>query len=111
MDKVGAFPNVAVDRIALSTVINGVNKTVEIQAAFELVIEKYKTANREAQPIKGAEYVEWMYSKLNSMYLRGYAPTAYFGYHNNCETIHDALEVPEIKADVVANERIGYGND
>ena len=25
-----------------------------------------------------------------------------FGYHNNCETIHDALEVPEIKADVVA---------
>lgn len=32
----------------------------------------------------------------------GHAATAYFGYHNNCETIHDALEVPEIKADVVA---------
>lgn len=41
LDKVGAFPNVAVDRIALSTVINGV-RVPQIQAAFELVIEKDK---------------------------------------------------------------------
>ena len=104
LDKVGAFPNVAVDRIALSTVINGV-RVPQIQAAFELVIEKDKMVNPEAQPIKGAEYVENL-----GMYLErklyvfncGHAATAYFGYHNNCETIHDALEVPEIKADVVA---------
>ena len=57
LDKVGAFPNVAVDRIALSTVINGV-RVPQIQAAFELVIEKDKMVNPEAQPIKGAEYVE-----------------------------------------------------
>lgn len=104
LDKVGAFPNVAVDRIALSTVINGV-RVPQIQAAFELVIEKDKMVNPEAQPIKGAEYVENL-----GMYLErklyvfncGHAATAYFGYHNNCETIHDALEVPEIKVDVVA---------
>ena len=94
LDKVGAFPNVAVDRIALSTVINGV-RVPQIQAAFELVIEKDKMVNPEAQPIKGAEYVENL-----GMYLErklyvfncGHAATAYFGYHNNCETIHDALE-------------------
>lgn len=104
LDKVGAFPNVAVDRIALSTVINGV-RVPQIQAAFELVIEKDKMVNPKSQPIKGAEYAENL-----GMYLErklyvfncGHAATAYLGYYNKCETIHDALEVAEIKADVVA---------
>lgn len=104
VNKIGAFPNVAVDRIALSTVINGI-RVPKIQAAFELVIEKDKMVNPKSQPIKGAEYVENL-----GMYLErklyvfncGHAATAYLGYYNKCETIHDALEVAEIKADVVA---------
>lgn len=104
LDKIGAFPNVAVDRIALSTEIDGV-RVPQIQAAFELVIEKDKMVDPEAQPIKGAEYVENL-----GMYLErklyvfncGHATTAYLGYHNHCETIYDSLENAAIKADVVA---------
>lgn len=104
LDAIGAFPNVAVDRIALSTTIDGV-RVPQIQAAFELVIEKDKLVDPASQPIKGAEYVENL-----GMYLErklyvfncGHAATAYLGYHNGCPTIHDALEVPAIKADVVA---------
>ncbi|HJF84142.1 MAG TPA: mannitol dehydrogenase, partial [Megamonas hypermegale] len=104
LDKIGAFPNVAVDRIALSTTVNGV-RIPQIQSTFELVIEKDKMVDPAAQPIKGAEYVENL-----GMYLErklyvfncGHAATAYFGYHNGKETIFDALEVPEIKADVIA---------
>lgn len=104
LNKIGAFPNVAVDRIALSTIINGI-RVPKIQAAFELVIEKDKMVDPKSQPIKGAEYVENL-----GMYLErklyvfncGHAATAYLGYYNKCETIHDALEIAEIKADVVA---------
>ncbi len=104
LDAIGAFPNVAVDRIALSTEIDGV-RVPQIQAAFELVIEKDKMVDPTLEPIKGAEYVENL-----GMYLErklyvfncGHATTAYLGYHNHCATIHDALQVPEIKADVVA---------
>ena len=104
LNRIGAFPNVAVDRIALSTEVNGV-RVPQIQLAFELVIEKDKMVDPQSEPIKGAEYVENL-----GMYLErklyvfncGHATTAYLGYHNNCATIHDALEVSEIKADVVA---------
>ncbi len=107
LDAIGAFPNVAVDRIALSTEINGV-RVPQIQSTFELVIEKDKMVDPAAQPIKGAEYVENL-----GMYLErklyvfncGHATTAYLGYHNNCATIHDALEVAEIKNDVIATMR------
>lgn len=102
LDQIGAFPNVAVDRIALSTEINGV-RVPQIQSTFELVIEKDKMVDPTSEPIKGAEYVENL-----GMYLErklyvfncGHATTAYLGYFNNCPTIYDALEVPEIKADV-----------
>ncbi len=104
LDEIGAFPNVAVDRIALCKVVDGV-KIPQIQSTFELVIEKDKMVDPTAQPIKGAEYVENL-----GMYLErklyvfncGHAATAYFGYYNNRATIFDALEVPEIKADVIA---------
>ena len=104
LNRIGAFPNVAVDRIALSTEVNGV-RVPQIQLAFELVIEKDKMVDPQSEPIKGAEFVENL-----GMYLErklyvfncGHATTAYLGYHNNCATIHDALEVSEIKADVVA---------
>ena len=104
LDKVGAFPNVAVDRIALSTVINGV-RVPQIQAAFELVIEKDKMVNPESQPIKGAEYVENL-----GMYLERklYVLTAVMLQLHILVIIiivkqfMMSLEVPEIKADVVA---------
>lgn len=98
-----AFPNVAVDRIALSSERDGV-RVPEIEESFELVIEKNKLTDPAAEPIKGAEYAEDL-----GMYLErklyvfncGHAAAAYLGYLNGCKTIQEALGVPEIKADVV----------
>lgn len=104
LDEIAAFPNVAVDRIALSTVIDGV-RVPQIQSTFELVIEKDKMVDPTSEPIKGAEYVENL-----GMYLErklyvfncGHATTAYLGYLNGCPTIFDTLAKPELKEAVKA---------
>ena len=97
LDEVAAFPNVAVDRIALAREEDGI-KVPEIQKTFELIIEKNKLAHG-AETIKGAEYVE----DLN-MYLErklyvfncGHAATAYLGYNRGCKTIFDSLKHKDI---------------
>lgn len=103
LDASAAFPNVAVDRIALSSERDGV-RVPEIEESFELVIEKNKLTNPSVEPIKGAEYAENL-----GMYLErklyvfncGHAAAAYLGYLNGRKTIQEALSDADIKADVV----------
>lgn len=107
LDAIGCFPNVAVDRIALSTEQDGI-RIPQIETSFELVIEKNKLNDPASQPIKGAEYAENL-----GMYLErklyvfncGHAATAYLGYHKNLPTIFDALNDKEIYANVIAAMR------
>lgn len=107
LDAIGCFPNVAVDRIALSTEQDGI-RIPQIETSFELVIEKNKLNDPASQPIKGAEYAENL-----GMYLErklyvfncGHAATAYLGYHKNLPTIFDALNDKEIYTNVIAAMR------
>ncbi len=104
LDASAAFPNVAVDRIALSSERDGV-RVPDVEQSFELDIEKNKLVDPSSEPIRGAEYVENL-----DMYLErklyvfncGHASTAYLGYLNGKRTIQEALAVPEIHDDVVA---------
>lgn len=107
LNAIGCFPNVAVDRIALSTEQDGI-RIPQIETSFELVIEKNKLNDPASQPIKGAEYAENL-----GMYLErklyvfncGHAATAYLGYHKNLPTIFDALNDKEIYDAVIAAMR------
>ncbi|WP_196595365.1 mannitol-1-phosphate 5-dehydrogenase [Pectinatus frisingensis] len=104
LDSIGCFPNVAVDRIALSTEQDSI-RIPQIETSFELVIEKNKLKDPSSQPIKGAEYADNL-----SMYLErklyvfncGHATAAYLGYYHKLPTIYDALNNKEIHTDVLA---------
>lgn len=103
LDAIGCFPNVAVDRIALSTEQNGI-RIPQIESSFELVIEKNKLKDPSSQPIAGAEYAENL-----GMYLErklyvfncGHAAAAYLGYTKKLPTIYDALNDKAIYTAVV----------
>lgn len=107
LDSIGCFPNVAVDRIALSTEQDGI-RIPQIETSFELVIEKNKLKDPASEPIKDAEYAENL-----GMYLErklyvfncGHAATAYLGYHKNLPTIYDVLNDKAIYDDVVSTMR------
>ncbi|MDQ0204856.1 mannitol-1-phosphate 5-dehydrogenase [Pectinatus haikarae] len=107
LDSIGCFPNVAVDRIALSTEQDGI-RIPQIEISFELVIEKNKLKDPSSQPIKGAEYADNL-----GMYLErklyvfncGHATAAYLGYAKKLPTIYDALNDKAIYASVVAAMR------
>jgi mannitol-1-phosphate 5-dehydrogenase len=103
LEKSASFPNVAVDRIALSRTVDGV-RVPEIEQSFELVIEKNKLTDPASEPIKGAEYAENL-----GMYLErklyvfncGHASAAYLGYLNGKKTIQEALSDKAIYDEVV----------
>nr|WP_269140297.1 hypothetical protein [Pectinatus sottacetonis] len=107
LDSIGCFPNVAVDRIALSTEQDGI-RIPQIETSFELVIEKNKLKDPASQPIKGAEYAENL-----GMYLErklyvfncGHATAAYLGYYKKLPTIYDALNDKDIYASVINTMR------
>lgn len=107
LDTIGCFPNVAVDRIALSTTQDGI-RIPQIQKSFELVIEKNKLKDPSSQPIKGAEYAANL-----GMYLErklyvfncGHATAAYLGYMKKLPTIYDALSDKSIYQAVVGTMR------
>lgn len=107
LDQIGCFPNVSVDRIALSSIRDGV-RVPEIDVSFELVIEKNKLVDPASQPIKGAEYAENL-----GMYLErklyvfncGHATAAYLGYLNGYKTIDETLNDAVIHAQVEATMR------
>lgn len=104
LKMVAAFPNVAVDRMALDGVHSG--KTgIEVSDAFELAVERQKLPHPDQQPITGAEYVDDL-----SMFLQrkiymincGHALSGYYGQRKGYETVQDALRDPEIQAEVRA---------
>lgn len=103
MDQIGCFANVSVDRIALQGIRDGVN-VPEIDAAFELVIEKNKLVDPAAEPIKGADYVDNLDMYLErKLYMvnSGHAAAAYLGFIYGCDTVQTALKNPMIFAEVV----------
>lgn len=107
LDAIGCFPNVAVDRIALSTEQDGI-RIPQIEKSFELVIEKNKLKDPASQPIKGAEYADNL-----GMYLErklyvfncGHATAAYLGYAKKLPTIYDALSDKDIYGEVLSTMR------
>lgn len=102
LEATGAFPNVAVDRMALDGEHNG-KAGIEVSDAFELAIERKKLPDQDKQPIVGAEYVDDL-----DMYLQrkiymincGHALSGYYGQRKGYETVQDALRDPEIQAEV-----------
>lgn len=104
LDAVAAFPNVAVDRLALDGTHNG-KAGIEVSDAFELAIERQKLPDPEKQPVLGAEYVDNLDMFLQRkiyMINCGHALSGYYGQRKGYETVQEALRDPEIQAEVRA---------
>lgn len=102
LEATGAFPNVAVDRMALDGEHNG-KAGIEVSDAFELAIERKKLPDPDWQPIVGAEYVDDLNMFLQRkiyMINCGHALSGYYGQRKGYETVQDALRDPEIQAEV-----------
>ncbi|MCD7886830.1 MAG: mannitol-1-phosphate 5-dehydrogenase [Clostridiales bacterium] len=104
LDSVAAFPNVAVDRLALDGTHNG-KDGIEVSDAFELAIERQKLPNPEQRPVLGAEYVDNLDMFLQRkiyMINCGHALSGYYGHQKGYETVQDALRDQEIQSEVRA---------
>ncbi len=102
LDTVAAFPNVAVDRLALDGEHNG-KAGIAVSDAFELAIERKKLPDPDKHPILGAEYVDNLDMFLQRkiyMINCGHALSGYYGQRKGYETVQDALRDPEIQAEV-----------
>lgn len=96
------FANTAVDRIIPAQDASGVDVVVE--DFFEWSIDRTPFAGAEPT-IPGAHFVDdltpWIERKLFTVNT-GHATTAYHGYLAGAETIADALDLPEVRAEVEA---------
>lgn len=98
MDLAAAFPNAAVDRMVFDGHHHG-KDGVEVGDAFELPIEKGKLPDPDAQPIKGAEYVDDLAKFLQRkiyMVNCGHAVTSYFGFVKGYRTVQEGLADPDL---------------
>lgn len=95
--EIAQFANTSVDRLALGKNIDG-KSCVEIDSAFELVIEEKPLFRKE--PIKGATYVENLQPYLErKLYIVncGHAALAYLGFVKGYPTVQDAIKDEEVK--------------
>ncbi|MGG5318450.1 mannitol-1-phosphate 5-dehydrogenase [Enterococcus sp. AZ072] len=102
LSEIARFANTSVDRLALGKEVDG-KSCVEIDSAFELVIEEKPLFRKE--PIKGATYVAELQPYLErKLYIVncGHAALAYLGFVKEYPTVQDALKDQEIKATAVA---------
>lgn len=102
LNTIAKFANTSVDRLALGANLDG-KSVVEIDQAFELVIEENQMLRKE--PIKGATYVEDLHPYLErKLYIVncGHAVLAYLGFVKGYLTVQEALKDDEIKATAIA---------
>ncbi|BBM18849.1 mannitol-1-phosphate 5-dehydrogenase [Enterococcus avium] len=100
--EIAQFANTSVDRLALGKVVDG-KSCVEIDSAFELVIEENPLFRKE--PIKGATYVEELQPYLErKLYIVncGHAALAYLGFVKGYPTVQEALKDEEIKTTAIS---------
>lgn len=104
IDKIGVYPNTAVDRMVFNGVHNG-KEGIEIGDAYELAIEKNKLIDPNSRPIDGAEYVDdlMMYLQRKIYIINcGHAIAGYYGQVlKGYEIVQDALRdsdlLPQIR--------------
>lgn len=104
IDKIGVYPNTAVDRMVFNGVHNG-KEGIEIGDAFELAIERNKLIDPNSKPIIGAEYVDdlMMYLQRKIYIINcGHAIAGYYGqvlkgYEIVQDALRDADLLPQIR--------------
>lgn len=107
-----AFPNSAIDRLALSKESKE-DEIAVVEPIFEWVINKSEMVNNNFSDIKGATYVAdlapYIERKLYCINM-AHAATAYLGFINGEKTIQDALKNTEIESFVkgALNETAQY---
>ncbi len=102
LDKTAAFPDTAVDRMVLASERNGV-RSVDIGLEHELVIEKNKLADPEAEPVKGAVYTENMdkYIERKLFIINGgHAWAGYMGHICGFTTMQEVFEDKDFTSSV-----------
>ncbi len=102
LDAIGAYPNTAVDRMVFGGIHNG-KEGIEVGDAYELAIERGKLIDPNAEPVKGAEYVddlEMFLQRKIYMINCGHALSGYFGQINGYTIVQDALRDPNIQEEV-----------
>lgn len=98
LTEIAKFANTSVDRLALGKVVGG-KSCVEIDSAFELVIEEKPLLRKE--PIKGATYAEELQPHLErKLYIVncGHAALAYLGFVKGYPTVQDAIKDEEVRS-------------
>lgn len=99
LEKIAAIPSTAVDRMVFAADRDG-RDGIDVGNTFELVIEKNKLVDPDAEPIKGAEYTgnldKYLERKL-CVVNGGHTMSAYIARLMGYDIIQDYFKVPENK--------------
>lgn len=93
LDRIGCYPNTAVDRVVLGAERNG-KQVVNIADYYELAIEKNQLVNVNSTPIHGGKYTDNLQKFLErKLYVIncGHAWAGYVGYVNGYTSVRDVF--------------------
>lgn len=102
LNEVAAFPNTAVDRLALEVVRDG-ERVIDIGSEHELVIERNKLADPGIEPIKGAVYTDNLQKYIErKLYIIncGHAWAGYMGHIYGYTGMQDIFHNEQLVAGV-----------
>lgn len=98
LNRAGAYPNTAVDRVVLGTNKDG-KMAVNIADYHELAVEETKLVDPEIHPIKDARYTDNLQKFLErKLYVIncGHAWAGYIGYVHGYKSARDVFMDPEL---------------